>query len=110
MCPHIFHLKFTVADPRASRKSIRRREARKAAKREAAYFLSHEEHMDYDRNAALGVPVGSGAMESQCSQNQNRFKRRGQFWSDEGFAAFMETYVRYTNGELEYCFLKRAAA
>ena len=66
--------------------------------------------MDYDRNAALGVPIGSGAMESQCSQNQNRFKRRGQFWSDEGFAAFMETYVRYTNGELEYCFLKRAAA
>ena len=91
-------------------KSIRRREARKAAKREAAYFLSHEEHMDYDRNAALGVPIGSGAMESQCSQNQNRFKRRGQFWSDEGFAAFIELYVRYTNGELMYCFSRRMAA
>ena len=91
-------------------KSIHRREAKKAARREAAYFLSHSEHMDYDRNAALGVPIGSGAMESQCSQNQNRFKRRGQFWSDDGFAAFMETYARYTNGELEYCFSKRRAA
>jgi len=91
-------------------KSIRRREARKTARREAAYFQSHADHMDYDKNAALGVPIGSGAMESQCSQNQNRFKRRGQFWSDDGFAAFIETYVRYTNGELDYCFAKRQAA
>ena len=66
--------------------------------------------MDYGGNAALGVPIGSGAMESQCSQNQNRFKRRGQFWSDEGFAAFIEVYARYTNGELKYCFSRRRAA
>ncbi len=49
-------------------------------------------------------------MESQCSRNQNRSKRRGQFWSDGGFAAFIETYVRYTNGELAYCLSKRRAA
>ena len=91
-------------------KSIRKREAKKTAKREAAYFLSHEDHTDYGGNAALGVPIGSGAMESQCSQNQNRFKRRGQFWSDEGFAAFIEVYARYTNGELKYCFSRRKAA
>ncbi len=51
-------------------KSIRKREAKKTARREAAYFQTHKEHMDYDRNAALGVPIGSGAMESRCSQNQ----------------------------------------
>ena len=28
-------------------------------RREAAYFLSHEDHMDYGGNAALGVPIGS---------------------------------------------------
>lgn len=91
-------------------KSIRRREAKKTAKREAAYFERHKDHMHYDQNTALGVPIGSGAMESQCSQNQNRFKRRGQFWSDGGFRAFVETYVRYTNGELDFCFGKKKVA
>ena len=64
--------------------------------------------MHYDRNAERGVPIGSGAMESQCSQNQNRFKRRGQFWSEDGFAAFIKVYVRYTNNELDYCYAHAA--
>jgi len=34
-------------------------------------------------------------MESQCAQFQNRFKRRGQFWTKQGFAAFLELAVRY---------------
>lgn len=88
---------------------IRKRDAKKEVRREAAYFKAHEEHMHYERNAALGVPIGSGAMESQCSQNQNRFKRRGQFWSEDGFAQAIKVYVRYTNGELDCCFRRRAA-
>ena len=48
-------------------------------------------------------------MESQCSQNQNRFKRRGQFWSDGGFASFVKAYVRYVNGELGYSYSRKAA-
>jgi len=91
-------------------KTIRSREAKKTVRREIAYFNCHEEHMHYERNAAHGVPIGSGSMESQCSQNQNRFKRRGQFWSDKGFSAFIETYVRYTNDELEYCLGVKSAA
>lgn len=76
-------------------------ERQAAARREASYFADHREHMDYPGAQAEGVPIGSGAMESQCSQNQNRFKRRGQFWSKTGFAAFLELYVWYTNGELD---------
>ena len=76
-------------------------ERQAAARREASYFADHREHMDYPGAQAEGVPIGSGAMESQCSQNQNRFKRRGQFWSKPGFAAFLELYVWYTNGELD---------
>ncbi len=76
-------------------------ERQAAARREASYFSDHREHMDYPGAQAEGVPIGSGAMESQCSQNQNRFKRRGQFWSKAGFAAFLELYVWYTNGELD---------
>lgn len=48
-------------------------------------------------------------MESQSSQNQNRFKRRGQFWSEDGFSAASKAYVRYTNDELQYCYRRKAA-
>lgn len=64
------------------------------------YFASHKDHMNYAQAARAGLPIGSGSMESQCSQFQNRFKRRGQFWSHKGFAAFLEVAVRYQNGEI----------
>ena len=54
------------------------------------------------------MPIGSGAMESQCSQNQNRFKRRGQFWSKSGFASFLAAYVWYTNDELDVIYRQSA--
>jgi hypothetical protein len=66
-----------------------------------AYFRSHVEHMDYAANAALGVPIGSGSVESLCSQFQNRLKRTGQFWTQEGFAALLRVIVRKWNGELD---------
>ena len=64
------------------------------------YFDAHRTHMDYPGAAKLGLPIGSGSMESQCSQFQNRFKRRGQFWTKEGFAGLLELAVRHQNGEL----------
>ena len=79
-----------------------------AARRESEYFKGHVEHMDYRTARREGVPMGSGAMESQCSQNQNRFNRRGQFLSKEGFASFLEAYVWYTNDELKYLYRQAA--
>ena len=64
------------------------------------YFQNHKDHMDYPDALKAGLPIGSGSIESQCSQFQNRFKRRGQFWSKHGFAALMEVYVRYQNNEI----------
>ena len=69
-------------------------------KRETAYFENHRNHMDYFRAAKSGLPIGSGSMESQCAQFQDRFKRRGQFWSKNGFAGLLEVTVRHQNGEL----------
>ena len=46
--------------------------------------------MAYDKAAAEGVPIGNGAMESQCSRFQNRFKRRGQFWTARESGSFLE--------------------
>lgn len=83
-------------------------ERREAVRRESEYFRSHADHMDYRTARREGVPIGSGAMESQCSQNQNRFKRRGQFWSKAGFASFLRAYVWYTNDELK-CLYRRTA-
>ena len=65
-----------------------------------AYFQTHRTHLDYPGAAKAGLPIGSGSMESQCSQFQNRFKRRGQFWTKDGFGAFIEVAVRHQNGEL----------
>ena len=79
-------------------------ERQATARREASYFADHWDHMDYPDAQTAGVPIGSGAMESQCSQNQNRFKRRGQFWSKAGFSAFIGLYVWYTNGELDWLY------
>ena len=88
----------------AEGKKIADRERREAVGREASYFRGHGGHMDYRTARREGVPIGSGAMESQCSQNQNRFKRRGQFWSKGGFASFLEAYVWYTNDEIKYLY------
>ena len=88
----------------AEEKKIADKERRDTVRREASYFRDHEEHMGYRTARREGVPIGSGAMESQCSQNQNRFKRRGQFWSKGGFASFLEAYVWYTNEEIKYLY------
>ena len=48
--------------------------------------------MDYLALAMSG-PIGSGAVESACRQQQCRFKRAGQFWSEAGLlnlCAFQE--------------------
>ncbi|MEK7217856.1 MAG: hypothetical protein AAB728_00145 [Patescibacteria group bacterium] len=74
-----------------------------------AYFRSHAEHMDYAKNAAQGVPIGSGSVESLCSQFQNRLKRTGQFWTKTGFAALLRVTVRHWNRELDSLWQASAA-
>ena len=81
---------------------------RETVRRESEYFKEHKEHMDYKTARKEGIPIGSGAMESQCSQNQNRFKRRGQFWSKSGFASFLAAYVWYANDELDVIYRQTA--
>ena len=78
-----------------------RPETQEAIRKAAGYFEGHEDHLDYPGAEAEGWPIGSGSIESQCSQFQNRFKRRGQFWSELGFAALMEVVCRHQNGELQ---------
>jgi len=65
--------------------------------------------MDYAANSAMGVPIGSGSVESLCSQFQNRLKRTGQFWSKDGFSALIRLVVRQWNRELDSLWMASAA-
>ena len=83
------------------------RERLEGAKREQVdkelhYLESHRERMDYATAHQKGEPLGSGAMESTCRQYQVRFKRTGQYWSQEGDEALMclETFRRNDRWDL----------
>ena len=69
----------------------------KAIEREIGYFEEHKDRMDYKTGKALGQPVGSGAIESTCSQFQRRFKLPGQFWSLAGDEAFLALATLHRN-------------
>ena len=80
--------------PRATHETLQ------AIRQACTYFEKHKEHMNYAVADEEGLPLGSGSMESQCAQFQDRFKRCGQFWTKSGFATALEVAVRHQNGEL----------
>lgn len=51
---------------------------------EVDYFHTHQSRLDYRTARRRGEPIGSGAIEATCRQYQGRFKRTGQFWSENG--------------------------
>lgn len=61
-----------------------RGERGKTVREQRNYFANQSERMNYEEIADRGWPIGSGAVESACSGEQNRLKRRGQFWTKRG--------------------------
>src|SRR5208283_1318680 len=70
--------------------------------RQSQYFLNHRDHLDYQAVAERGAPIGSGAVESQCSQFQDRFKRTGQFWTRPGLRNLLALHVMTQNKTFAY--------
>lgn len=70
--------------------------------REVGYFQNHRDHLNYADVAARNAPMGSGSMESACSQFQDRLKRRGQFWSPHGLANLLAIDVAVKNDTLPF--------
>ena len=66
------------------------------------YFRRHKDPIHYAALDEAGVPVGSGAVESQCCPFQDCFKCTGQFWSDQGFANLLAVDLRVRNDELQH--------
>jgi len=62
-----------------------RGEAGKVVRKQKNYFASQKGRMNYQEIADRDWPIGSGAVESACRQSQGRFKRSGQFWTEDGF-------------------------
>jgi len=71
---------------RIARLKVPRGKNAKTVRDQKNYFGNQAERMNYDEIAKRGWPIGSGAVESACSGHQNRFKRRGQFWTRAGLA------------------------
>lgn len=60
-----------------------------AVAHEVNYLREHQDRMDYRTGGRRGEPIGSGAVESTCRQSQCRFKRPGQYWSQQGDEALL---------------------
>ena len=82
-----------LLDP-ASRRSA---ETQEVLEREAHYFKSHENHLNYKAIHRAGAPIGSGSVESLGAQLQRRFRCSGQFWMRPGITHLLKLAVLFRN-------------
>jgi hypothetical protein len=69
------------------------------------YLTQHQAHIDYARFQQLGLPLGSGMVESACKWLiQQRFKGVGMRWSEEGFNHLLHLRLAWVNGEFDHLF------
>jgi len=69
------------------------------------YLDKHREHLDYERFHALGLPLGSGLVESTCKWLiQQRFKGVGMRWSEDGFNHLLHLRLAWVNGRFDTLF------
>jgi hypothetical protein len=67
-----------------------------------AYLEQHRDHRDYAAYKALGLPLGSGMVESACKWLiQQRFKGVGMRWSETGFDHLLPLRLAWVNGTFE---------
>ncbi len=75
-----------------------------AVQKEVNYFHEHQDRMDYRAGGRRGEPIGSGAIESTCRQTQCRFKRPGQYWSQQGDESLLCLETFWRNGRWHLLF------
>ena len=75
-----------------------------------AYLDKHRAHIDYQKFKALGLPLGSGLVESACKWLiQQRFKGVGMRWSEEGFNYLLHQRLDWVNGRFDDLFHLRSS-
>ena len=79
--------------------------ARETLRTVYAYLQRHREHINYDIYKDLGLPLGSGMVESACKWLiQQRFKGVGMRWSEDGFNHLLHLRLAWVNGRFEALF------
>jgi hypothetical protein len=69
------------------------------------YLDKHRNHMDYAKFKELGLPIGSGMVESACKWLiQQRFKGVGMRWSEDGFNHLLHLRLAWVNGRFDDLF------
>ncbi len=70
------------------------------------YLSTHRDHIDYARFQELGLPIGSGMVESTCKWLiQQRFKGVGMRWSEDGFNSLLHLRLAWVNGTFDTLFV-----
>jgi hypothetical protein len=74
------------------------------------YLDKHRAHIDYEKFKELGLPLGSGMVESACKWLiQQRFKGVGMRWSEDGFNHLLHLRLAWVNGRFDALFLPEAS-
>lgn len=74
------------------------------------YLLKHSAHIHYDKFKELGLPLGSGMVESACKWLiQQRFKGVGMRWSEDGFNHLLHLRLAWVNDRFDALFLPEAS-
>jgi hypothetical protein len=74
------------------------------------YLMAHREHIDYTKFKELGLPIGSGLVESACKWLiQQRFKGVGMRWSEDGFNHLLHLRLAWVNTRFDVLFLENAS-
>lgn len=74
------------------------------------YLDKHRSHIDYEKFKELGLPLGSGMVESACKWLiQQRFKGVGMRWSDDGFNHLLHLRLAWVNGRFDALFAPEAS-
>lgn len=69
------------------------------------YLDKHRDHIQYEKMKQLGLPMGSGFVESTCKWLiQQRFKGVGMRWSEEGFNHLLHLRLAWVNGRFDTFF------
>jgi hypothetical protein len=80
--------------------------ARETLRTVYAYLERHREHINYAMYKELGLPLGSGMVESACKWLiQQRFKGVGMRWSEDGFNHLLHLRLAWVNGRFDALFV-----
>jgi hypothetical protein len=78
--------------------------AGESAAKAVEYYRNNQQRMNYLEGERRNEPLGSGAVESTCRQQQCRLKRTGQFWSTVGDEALLNLETTWRNRRWELLF------